>query len=372
MEIKTPFTTLCLLSLAIPILGHSGNIWLFTGSTHTAPATVNTGAPAAVKSEIAAAPKNSKPKPTQCHNKNWDVSISVGPGYRHDRLSQRMTPRHHDSSFQRIKFKYRDVDSVMGVLRVDARWGNFLFNLEGDYSPVVCGTLSAPFNSDPNIANVFDFRFKKLSGYEADAMSSVGFRLPFINGSWSRAALIFQVGYRYSHQSYETDAQDRTRTATDISILQDQAPSHSEWFGPFVEGRISFSYLDRYYIQPFYQYHFLDYRAQRKEAQKVYSFAGGAPPVPFDFITEFWTQGDDARGQLGGLDFFYQPPRKHLKLGIKAAYLDFESRKTKTHTRERQTTFSTNPPTNTNLEPKYDSHANWQSFSIYGYAGYNF
>ena len=375
MQNKIPFTALSLLSLALPILGHSGNIWMFSGLSQTAPAaeaTVAGATPDVAMSTMQQHNQTCQHKPKKCHKKNWDATLSLGAGYRHDRLSQRLTPR-DNSPFQRLKFKYRDIDSVMGVLRFDARYSNLLFNVEGDYSPVVSGTLSAPYNSDPAINNVFDFRFKKLTGYEADAMASIGYRLLFINGSWSKAALIFQAGYRYSHQSYETESQDRTTVGTNISILQDQAPCHTEWFGPFIEGRISFCYHNRYYIQPFYQYHFLDYRSQREEAQKLYSFTGGTPPVTSDIIMRFWTHGDEARGQLGGADIFYQAPGKHLRLGIKGAYLDFQSRETRTKVRQRQTMFTSNPPTSTTTHPKYDdAHTNWKSFSIYGYAGYSF
>lgn len=372
MLAKAPFSTLCLLSLAVPLLGHARS-WLFSGTSENNDVTIESAIPAS--SEIAmssrmSSPSNPNPPPNQS-KKIWECAASIGIGYRQDKISQRYTPT-HNSALQRVKFKYHDVNSVMGLVRFDARVSNFLFNLEGDYSPVVSGMLSAPFNTDADVGRDFNFHFKKLTGYEADAMASVGYRLQFMNGCRSRAALIFQVGYRYSHQTYETDAQSKSSKTTFVSILQDQAPMHSEWFGPFLEGRISFSYLDQFYFQPFYQYHFLDYRAQRHEAQKVYSYAGGSPPVPFDFLVKFTTQGDEGRGQLAGIDTFYQPKCTHLRFGLKGTYLEFQSNETKTKAKLREVFLSTNPSTSVYSKPKYHSHANWHSYSISGYAGYSF
>jgi hypothetical protein len=361
-----------LLSLSLPFFAQAKNAWLFKGSSDPAEKAIESNV--ASSPEIAMAPFHEEHKAksaSSCKKKNWECAIMVGSGYRHDRLSHRYTPS-STSTLQRVKFKYRDVDSVMGLVRFDARVSNLLFNIEGDYSPVVSGTLSAPFNIDPEVSSVFNFRFKKLTGYEADAMTSIGYRLPFMNGYRSRAAIIVQVGYRYSHQTYETDAQSKTSNGNFISILQDQAPSHTEWFGPFVEGRVSFSYLDRYYFQPFYQYHFLDYRSRRHEAQMVFNYTAGSPPVPTEFLVKFLSNGDDARGQLGGIDFYYQPKTNHLRLGLKGTYLDFESRETKTRTKIKRISLNTNPSTSTTSKAKYHSHGNWQSYSIAAYAGYSF
>jgi hypothetical protein len=358
---------LCLFSIAIPFVGHSANFWLFSGSQESSEDTQNSPVVAAAE-EVALASK--KPAPSACKGKkNWDCIFSLGMGYRHDRLSQRYTP--NTSALPRVKFRYRHVDSVMEIFRFDGRWSNFLFNFEGDYSPVVSGMQYAPYNTNPALSSDFRFKFKKLTGYEADAMASVGYRLLFMNGHTSRAAIILQVGYRYSHQSYEAEAQDKTRQPSYVSIMQDQAPSHTEWFGPFLEGRFSFSYRDYFYVQPFYQYHFLDYRAERKEAQMTFSYVNGIPPITNDFITSFRTEGESARGQVAGLDVFYQP-KSRLRLGLKGTYLLFESRETNTKTRQKQTNYNTNPPVTTRNKIKYHSHADWRSYTIEAYAGYHY
>lgn len=361
------------LSLLLPALGSASNIWLFSGvSRATAPAAVESRPLAS--SELAfmgtRASKNHAASGEHC-KKNWACSLALGVGYRHDKFIQRYTPS-SSNSFQRVKFKYHGVDSVTELLRIDARYKDVLFNFEGDYAPVVSGRILAPFNTDPRTSDVFHFKFKKLSGYEADVMASIGYRLRFMHGCRSRAALVFQVGYRYSHQAWETEAQDRKRTTSFTSMLQDQAPAHIEWFGPFLEGRLSVSYRDFLYFEPFYQYYFLDYRSQRRESQFGFDYTGGTPPVPADFIVKYISQGDEARGQLGGIDLFYQAEDRHLRIGLKSTYLDFRSNDTKTTTRLVESFLNTNPPTKTLVKPKYHSHSKWESYTIAAYLGYSF
>ncbi len=393
MLTKAPFSKLCLLSLTIPLLGHAGNSWLFNGSpTETAItpelASSSKTVPPVCKKECDVPECEAKPccetktrteviticedpcHPTHC---KWDVVLSAGLGYRHDRLNQRFKPTPSTSPQQNAKFKYNGVDSVMGLLRLDARYSNFLLSVEGDYSPVVSGSMSSHFNTDTAVGDTFHFKNHKLTGYEADAMASVGYRLQFMHGYHARAALIFQVGYRYSHQAWETEKQSRASRGTFISILQDQGPMHSEWFGPFLEGRFSFAYRDKFYFQPFYQYHFLDYRSQRKEAQKVYDYTVvGTPPVPLDILTRFTTEGNHATGQLGGIDLFYDRPGYHYRFGIKTTYLRFVSNKSHTNATEKQVLLVTNPPGSINGKLKYRTHSTWESFNIALYAGYSF
>jgi hypothetical protein len=131
MRFKTPYTTLCLLSLAVPALGHGNNIWLFTTASKAAP--IATESNSAGSSEIAMATKSSsvpQVKEEKKCRKNWEGAITLGAGYRHDHLSQRYNPRKSGSA-ERLKFKYNGVDSVMALVRLDGRIGNFLAYLEG-------------------------------------------------------------------------------------------------------------------------------------------------------------------------------------------------------------------------------------------------
>ena len=399
MSLNKPWSTLCLLSLSVPALGFGSPFWFFS----SAPDSTCPNVAAAPQAPIDAVCKNeceTKQQPKceakpccetktitevikvcedPCHPKhpNWEAVLSFGIGYRHDRLTQKVDA-HPSATQPSYKSKYRDFDSVMGVLRFDARVSNFLVGFEGDYSPVVDGKLNQDVDFSGNSAIDYHFRFKKMSGYEADAMVYVGYRLEFINGRHGRAYLVPQVGYRYSHQAYETDSQDdivnRGLNAGNVTqFMQDQTPMHSEWFGPYVEAKLSFVFWDHLFVDPFYQYHFLDYRSRSKSALTNITnnpLAVGALPNTQQIIKTS-IKNDCARGQSAGADIYWQFDNR-FRLGAKGSWIMFQTDDAKGHVRDKTTTFTSNPPTSTTIHYKEDAHASWTGYSVYIYGGYSF
>lgn len=406
MSLSKPWSTLCMLSLSVPALGFGSPFWFFSSAPDTTCPNV-AAAPKAPIDMVCEAKSDSKcdtkchPAP-QCEAKPccetktitevvkvchdpcnpvhpcWEVVLSFGIGYRHDRLSQKLEP-HSSSGESNLKSHYRDFDSVMGVLRLDARVSNFLFGFEGDYAPVVDGRLDQDFHtSGTSSTQDSHFRFKKMSGYEADAQVTVGYRLEFINGRHGRAYLVPQFGYRYSHQSYETDSQDkfvnRNVLAGNVTqFMQDQSPMHSEWFGPFLEARLSFVFWDHLHVEPYYQYHFLDYRARKKFAVTNITndpLAVGALPNQQE-VTKSVIRNDSARGQSAGADIYWQF-KNHFRLGAKGSWLMFQTENAKAHAKSSTTVFTSNPPVTTTHGFKEHAHATWTNYSVYIYGGYSF
>lgn len=366
-----PLPTLYVLWLTFPLTGYSGNLWLFIQSTQSEQlaSILETNTTATIENSSNAHGNDRQKAPITPSRKRGDCAFSIGIGYRYDQFSQHNTPK--NPHLQRIKWKYQDINSVMAIARIDARYRNWLFTFEGDYSPLISANSSVLFNVDPTVERPFHFKFNHLSGYEADAMASIGYRFLFLNDHSFRAAILFQVGYRYSHQSYETTQQSlASNTPSFVSILHDQTAMHAEWFGPFLEARLSLSYCKAFYFQPFYQYHLLDHRVRQEEAQKVYFYEKDLV-FPSDFLVTLVTKNNHARGQLSGFDFYYQQ-QKGLRVGLKGAYLSFGSNQARTKTRIKEVSLNINPPTSTTSHLTYHAHTKWTSYSIAAYAGYNF
>ncbi len=391
-----PWSTLCLLSLSVPALGFGSPFWFFSSapdSTCPKGAECRKAAPCEIKEDACDKQKcEAKPccetktvtevikicedpcHPTHCM---WDAAISLGIGWRHDRIRQKISD-HPATGAASWRSTYQDVSSVQGVLRFDGRIGNFLVNLEGDYAPNVGGNLHQNFKDPVDPALDTHFKFRKLNGYEADAMASIGYRLRFINGKHGRAYLVPQVGYRYSHQAYETYSQDdfvnRDLAAGNVRhFLQDQSPMHSEWFGPYIEARLSFIFWNHFHVDPYYQYYFLDYRARKKVALTSITIDPtlvGAPPTQ-QAVTKANLHNDNARGQSAGVDLFWQFENQ-FRLGAKGSWNTFETRNAKARVKVVTKTFATNPPVETTTLFKEDAHSHWTSYGFYVYGGYSF
>jgi len=366
MVSKTSLSTLCLLSLTLPTLTQASNFWFLT---HALPV------PLAAKVEnTAAQPSKQETKTIAPKHGNWEAVLSLGIGYRHDNLHIKLSPS-DSSGAASLKSHYKELSSVMGVLRFDARAQNFLFSLEGDYAPSTHGELSQTF--DGTAAQDASFSFNKLSGYEADAQAALGYRIQFFKGTNSRGYIIPQLGYRYSHQTYETYGQDEDVNSffsgNVTQFMQDQSPMHSEWFGPFLEIKLSFTFWDHFFIDPYYQYHFLDYRCREKYAltgMTVDPDLAGAPASQ-QTITKAITHNTGAHGQSAGLDLYWQFAGG-FRLGAKAAWLHFVSENAKAHVSSANTPFTTNPPVTTVTHLHEDAHAHWTNYSAYLYGGYSF
>lgn len=392
MAFNKPWSTLCFLSLSVPALGFGSPFWFFSSAPDTT-------CSKAVKHETKCESKCEDlkceaPKPCcatktvtevikvcedPCHptHCSWEAALSVGIGYRHDSLTQKTTP-HSSSGIPSWKSKYRDISSVIGVLRFDGRVKNFLFAFEGDYAPETGANLMQDFNLSSNSASNMHYKFRKLTGYEADAWATVGYRLEFINGRHGKAYLVPQFGYRYSHQAWETYSQDdytnRALNGGNVhNFMQDQCPMHSEWYGPFIEARLSFVFWDHFHVDPYYQYHFLDYRARKRASITSITIDTqivGAVPTQQQ-LTKVNIDNDNARGQSAGLDLYWQF-NNQFRLGAKGSWLMFETRDAKAHQKNTVTTFGSNPPVTTINNYSEDAHVSWTTYSGYIYGGYSF
>ncbi len=396
MALIKRWSALYLLSLSIPALSFASPFWFFSSSPDsTCPkgAECRKAAPCEVKEDRCEKQKcEAKPccttktvtevikicedpcHPTHCA---WDAALSLGIGYRHDRIRQKIS-NHTATGTPSWRSTYQDVSSVEGVLRFDARIHNFVLYVEGDYAPEVGGNLTQSFKNpvDPTLNT--HFKFRKLNGYEADAMASIGYRLRFINSRDGQAFLVPGVGYRYSHQAYETYSQDdfvnRTLAAGNVRhSLQDQAPMHADWFGPYVEARLSFVFWNQFHIDPYYQYYFLDLRARKKVALTSITIDPtlvGAPPTQ-QVITKANIHNNSARGQSAGVDLYWQF-KNQFRLGGKGSWNTFHTSDAKARVKVNQKTFATNPPVETTTLFKEDAHTHWTSYSFYLYGGYAF
>lgn len=393
MALSKPWSTLCLLSLSVPALGIASPFWFFSSAPDTCSKQAKTHVEESKCEAKCEDLKCDAPKPccatktytevvTVCENPchpshcNWDVALSVGIGYRHDRLHQKL--HSHTASNPSSKRKYNDISSMMGVFRVDARVKNIMFAFEGDYAPEVGGTLDRDLTYRNNSAQNLHYKFRKLTGYEADAMLSVGYRLEFINGRHGKAYLVPQVGYRYSHQAWETYSQDdyvnRALAGGNVrNFAQDQSPLHSEWYGPYIEARASFVFWNHMHVDPFYQYYFLDHHSRQRNSSTSITIdptLTGAPSTN-QILTKINVENDSARGQSAGVDFFWQFDNQ-VRVGAKGSWVSFETRKARGHIKNTVTTYATNPPVSAETHFKEDAHTSWKSYSAYAYIGYAF
>lgn len=313
--------------------------------------------------------KSPPPKPVVTES-NWAVDLSLGVGYRHDEMDFTLySPK--GTTEQTYTEKEKNFNSVMEVLRVDARVHDFLLNIEGDYSPLVSGRTKSDFISPVGIQETFFYKFKKVIGYEADAAGSVGYRWCFFKHKNTALRFIPQVGYRYSTQVFEPQGESRYLVQplqTDTTLFSYLDATHKEWFGPYVEAIFSFSFKDKLFIEPFYQYHFLHFRQTTSLTDKFIPL----PSLPSgEVIWNVTMRGNNAHGQVGGLHLYYRA-RCHLKWGLKASLLSFKTGHFKSYANRTFHTFSAVPPLTIKNTLVEKARGSWNNFSIYTYFGYDF
>jgi hypothetical protein len=148
---------------------------------------------------------------------------------------------------------------------------------------------------------------------------------------------------------------------------------HSEWFGPFIEARLSFVFWNHMHVDPYYQYHFLDYRARKRVAETSITLdpnVVGAPATQQQ-IRKAVIDNDSARGQSAGVDLYWQFNNR-FRLGAKGSWIMFETHDARGHQKNTTTLLNTNPPVKTVSHFHEDAHAKWTSYSGYIYGGYSF
>lgn len=310
------------------------------------------------------------PSPPLVKEKNWEIATSLGIGYRKDQMKNTLySPK--GTTEQTYKEKDEGFQSIMEVLKIDARFRDFLINIEGDYSPLVSGRTKSDFISPLGITESLSFKFKNVIGYEADAMGSIGYRFSFFKNKTTNFRFIPQVGYRYSTQVFEPQGESSyilQPNNTAISFFSYLETTHKEWFGPYLEAIVSLSFKEQWFIEPFYQYHFLSYRERDIIKGTFIPFQGFSPG---DIRWRAFMASNNAHGQVGGLNFYYQA-KCRLKWGLKASVLSFKTTHSKSHSHRtfRSQYVFPQPIRKDILVQK--SKESWKNFSIYTYLGYNF
>lgn len=390
MALSKPWSTLCLLSLSLPALSFASPFWFFSSAPDSTCSKGSCNKTEHHKENVCEGncpvPCDVKPccktetytdviticenpcRPSHC---NWEVALSFGVGYRYDRLKQRYHTDADDVATG-LKSKYNNINSVISVVRFDARAYNFMFGIEGDYSFLVNGHLKQHVTVPTSPASDSEFHFHKLNGYEADIMADVGYRLEFMGGRREKAYFIPTIGYRYSHQAYEAYSQkvfQNPHLVGVTQIMQDQSPMHSEWYGPYLEAKFSFVFWDKLFINPFYQYHFLDYRAREKMA--LTTINTGVALGTSQEIAKTVFRNDSARGQSAGLDMYWQFDNG-VRLGAKGSWLEFQTRDGKARTKQDTFAYTATPPVETTVHAKVDAKVTWTSYNAYLYVGYAF
>jgi hypothetical protein len=302
--------------------------------------------------------------------KNWEIDTSLGIGYRQDQMKNTLySPK--GTAEQTYKEKDKDFQSVMEVLKIDARFYDFLINIEGDYSPLVSGRVKNDFIAPAGITETFFYKFKKVIGYEADAMGSIGYQFNFFKNKTTHLRFIPQVGYRYSTQVFEPQGESSFTVQPNhdaVTILSYLEATHKEWFGPYLEAIVSLSFQDRWFIEPFYQYHFLRFRERDILTDKFIPFQNASTS---DITWRAFMDGNAAHGQAGGLNLYYQT-KCHLKWGVKASALSFKTGRFKSHAHRTFRIYSGFPVLEKKNVLVQKSKGSWKNFSVYTYLGYEF
>lgn len=228
-----------------------------------------------------------------CMCSSWVLTFSNHVGYRRDR--QEFVNKSKNS-----RFNFTDGNTLFYDASLAFSWERLFIRFGGDYGWLVDGKLSYGKNEPASFAHMG-------GGYSADANVAIGCRVKFwdfCNGSFS---FVPALGYGYSHFKLFPEGNCGKTLFT--------RPVQQDWFGPTLEGRISFAWQGSWRVDLIYQYNPVDFRQKFSEdtSRTTYDSAGNFQQAQ-SFRQTISTHSDSTRTQLGGIDISYVSCR-HWQIG---------------------------------------------------------
>lgn len=296
-----------------------------------------------------------------------DIQLYMGPGYRKDSFClDFFNP--DNSSEKDYSLDVHNVHSAQQALYVNFLWDHFRWEFWGAYGWLVEGKQKVKLTEE----NFFSFKFKNIDGYQADGSTSLGYDLPV----YTRRAFQFYLspffGVKYWHTA--TRAKGRRVSITSASgfpvaaIYEETRITHSDLWGPFVEGRVTFNVPRLLQLKLLYQYHFIYLRTVQDPSLDIIS-QPGVPPVTVRELNWHAVISDDhARAHLGGFDMYINVTNRFV-IGGKAYGTRVYTRKAK----GKRHRFIVNIPGNASfVDLTGSAEVRWTVFSGILYLGYQF
>lgn len=249
--------------------------------------------------------------------REWKMTFSNSLGYRRDRQKLLETADHSVSYFHHF-------DTVFYSASLVCAWERLFLNLAGSYGWLANGDLNF---KDPS--NNFS-TFKMGSGYSAEIASGLGCRIKFWTFHNGSLSFIPALGYIYSHFNDFPQGLNRSSAPAGTSgftTMEYTRPIQQDWYGPYAEGRIAFSWKDRWRLDFYYIFRPIEFRQTIKQSISDFFFS------PADTLTTaqntlqgISSKSHTTRTHLGGSNLSYRSP-DHWQLGV-----HFDGSSTWTHT----------------------------------------
>jgi len=237
----------------------------------------------------------------------WKFHHWASVGYRRDRQ------RFEEAD---TKTAYTDRNTLQLLLGSHLEWHEIVLRLRGSYGWLVNGhfDFSAPGSrfGEPLFFGQYDLG----SGYAADAIGTLGFRIRFIHCPNFGLFLLSSGGYKYSHLMNTPRGEHRfvipnppallAAGTSGFALARFPTPNQQDWFGPMVEGRLEFRFWENCEWTVFYQYHWLTVRSKSKEEVDLYLFNPPTTATAIDlFRSSSIYKSSNVKKQVGGTDLIY-------------------------------------------------------------------
>ena len=307
--------------------------------------------------------------------RTWTMTFSEGIGYRRDRQK-------FISAIDRSVSYFHNFNTIQTTARLTFAWERVLIQLGGDYGWLVNGDLNTKALNGIFHEPAENFpTYKMGSGYSADVQAALGCRIKFWTFNRGSFSFIPALGYVYSHFNAYPKKQGRSPVPASPLVLpagttgytsqEYSCPIQQDWFGPYAEGRIAFSWKEEWRFDLYYQYIPIDFR--QTMARSVSSFFSNPPGTLVTANTSrenLSSKAHTTRTQQGGADISYRS-QQHWQLGA-----HFEGASTWSNTAHTISHVKTDTflPSQTSLSTssREISSVQWARYSINLYSSYWF
>jgi hypothetical protein len=239
---------------------------------------------------------------------NWTMTFSNGIGYRRDR--QKFCTKTNQS----VSY-FHHFNTILATGNLLFSWDRLLIKLSGDYGWLVNGDLNFKVVSESQLAKKFP-SFQMGSGYSADIDAAIGYCIKLCKLAKSSLVFIPALGYSYSHFNTYPEKQNRSSVSSPpgtsgYSLLEYTRPIQQDWFGPYAEGKIAFSWKDEWRLDFYYRYIPIDFRQTLEHSISNFFFDPSSTLSQTDTVRgRLASKSNTTRTQRGGVDLSYRSPNR--------------------------------------------------------------
>ena len=106
----------------------------------------------------------------------------------------------------------------------------------------------------------------------------------------------------------------RIPDGTGYTALEYRHPIQQDWFGPYAEGRVAFSWKEAWRLDFYYQYIPIYFRETQQQSINYFYMSGGVLSQTGTILENISSKANTTRTQLGGVDISYRS-KNHWRLG---------------------------------------------------------